>query len=146
MKPVAIFDIDGTIADNNHRLHLITTDQPKAERDKFHIMCAEDKEIVVVTALLHALRRDGWEIWLFTARPEMSRAATEEWLRRVGIEYEVLEMRADSDHRCDVDAKRDMAARHDMSRVRFVVEDRNRCVDMWRGMGLCCLQCAPGDY
>lgn len=146
MKPVAIFDIDGTIADLNHRLHLVTSDRPKAERDKFHVLCIEDAEIFAITSMLHALRKDGWEIWLFTARPEMSRAATMQWLQKAGIEYEVLEMRADDDHRCDVDAKRDMAAKHDMSRVRFVVEDRQRCVDLWRSMGLICLQCDPGDY
>jgi hypothetical protein len=30
--------------------------------------------------------------------------------------------------------------------VNFVLDDRQQVVDMWRGLGLVCLQVAPGDF
>ncbi len=30
--------------------------------------------------------------------------------------------------------------------VQFVMDDRQRVVDMWRSKGLKCLQVAPGDF
>ena len=34
----------------------------------------------------------------------------------------------------------------DKYEVMFVVEDRKRIVDMWRELGITCLQCADGDF
>jgi hypothetical protein len=39
-----------------------------------------------------------------------------------------------------------MLAGIDKRKVLFVVEDRNRVVEMWRKEGLVCLQCAPGEF
>jgi hypothetical protein len=39
-----------------------------------------------------------------------------------------------------------MLAGIDKRKVLFVVEDRNRVVEMWREEGLVCLQCAPGEF
>jgi hypothetical protein len=39
-----------------------------------------------------------------------------------------------------------MLAGIDETKVLFVVEDRNRVVEMWREEGLVCLQCAPGEF
>lgn len=149
MKPVVIFDIDGTIADHHHRLPWIL--DPKVYGDKkqwtkFHELCSADLRIASTTRLLDNLRKTGHEIWLFTGRPNWTRQLTELWLHSHGIEYEALEMRDDDDYRHDVEVKKDMAAKWGIRRVEFVVEDRTRCVEMWREMGLCCLQCAPGDY
>jgi hypothetical protein len=30
--------------------------------------------------------------------------------------------------------------------VQFVLEDLNQAVEMWRSLGLVCLQVAPGDF
>ena len=30
--------------------------------------------------------------------------------------------------------------------VKFVLDDRNRVVEMWRSLGLTCLQVADGDF
>jgi len=43
-------------------------------------------------------------------------------------------------------AKREMLQGIDRKKILFVVEDRSRVVEMWRGEGLVCLQCAPGEF
>lgn len=149
MKPVVVFDIDGTIADHTHRLPWILDPEvygAKKQWTKFHELCGADSRIAVTVRLLNLMRETGHEIWLFTARPNWTRQLTELWLHSQGIQYEVLEMRDDDDYRHDVEVKRDFATKHEMSRVEFVVEDRTRCVEMWRSLGVCCLQCAAGDY
>jgi hypothetical protein len=45
-----------------------------------------------------------------------------------------------------VAVKREMLTGLDKSKILFVVEDRNRVVEMWRSEGLVCLQCAPGEF
>lgn len=57
-------------------------------------------------------------------------------------------MRPDGDHRPDYVIKREIYEREikDKYDVIGVFEDRQRCVDMWRALGLTCFQVAPGDY
>ena len=69
------------------------------------------------------------------------------WLVLYDIPFDNLLMRGNNDHRSDADIKRDLFNQNiKFSDVWFVLEDRNICVDMWRGEGLSCLQVAPGDF
>lgn len=153
MTLVAIFDIDGTIADVTHRLPLILDPKvygAKKQWTKFHEACEHDSKIEPVTKFLTTIANLDYEIWLFTARPEWTRELTAQWLRRHSIPYSRLRMRDDDDYSCDVDVKRHMyhheIATAGEASVQFVVEDRTRVVEMWRSLGLICLQCAPGNY
>jgi hypothetical protein len=67
-------------------------------------------------------------------------------LTKQGVKYHELRLRRDGDRRSDVIVKREMLAGIDKTQVLFVVEDRNRVVQMWRSEGLVCLQCAPGEF
>lgn len=51
-------------------------------------------------------------------------------------------------NRKDVVIKRELFDRYirDNYQVLFVLDDRNQVVDMWRELGLKCLQVAPGDF
>jgi hypothetical protein len=60
------------------------------------------------------------------------------------VKYDELRLRKSGDRRSDVIVKREMLHRIDETKVLFVVEDRNRVVEMWRKEGLVCLQCAVG--
>ncbi len=62
------------------------------------------------------------------------------------VKYHELRLRKSGDRRIDVIVKREMLAGIDETKVLFVVEDRNRVVEMWREEGLVCLQCAPGEF
>jgi len=57
-------------------------------------------------------------------------------------------MRPTGDNRKDAIVKREIFDREirDRYRILFVLDDRNQVVDMWRELGLTCLQVAPGDF
>lgn len=140
MKTV-IFDIDGTIADLDHRLHHIAN-FPK-NYDKFYDECDRDAPIEPVISLMIDMFARGYKVLLVSGRTDRVRGKTEEWLRRHMIPFADLHMRKDGDWRSDVIVKSEildqlLAQGH---KIAFVVDDRTSVVNMWRERGLTCLQC-----
>lgn len=140
--PAVIFDIDGTLA-------------LRGDRDPFawH-QVGEDQPNVAVIELLRLVYADHdnvgtpYGVLLTSGRKEQCRAQTEAWLRENEIYYDHLFMRGDDDNRPDDVFKaevyeREIAPKWD---VRFVVDDRQKVVDMWRSKGLTVFQCAPGNF
>lgn len=62
-------------------------------------------------------------------------------------DYE-LHMRPAGDRRRDSIVKAELFDRHvrDQYRVLVVLDDRKQVVEMWRSLGLTCLQVAEGDF
>ena len=73
---------------------------------------------------------------------------TERWLERYGIDYKYIFMRAAGDSREDSIVKREIYEGRIAPKfnVKYVLDDRNRVVAMWRSLGLTCLQVADGDF
>lgn len=59
-----------------------------------------------------------------------------------------LFMRPAKDHRPDTEIKREIYENHirDKYEVIFCLDDRQSVVDLWRSLGLICLQCSEGDF
>ena len=144
VREIVIFDIDGTLADISAREHYVRR-HPKNWKAFFAGM-ADDKAAASIVRLCNILYDAGVRIILCSGRNEAHRPQTEVWLAREGVKYHEIRLRADGDMRSDVVAKREMLKGIDRSKVLFVVEDRSRVCDMWRGEGLTCLQCAKGDF
>ena len=64
LKPIYIFDLDGTLADVGHRLHYISGN-PKSWRS-FFAACADDAPCKPVISTLQRLRKGGAEIYVKT--------------------------------------------------------------------------------
>lgn len=126
-----IVDLDGTLAVIDHRNPY---DAGRCEEDGLN-------PVVAGIAAAH-------ELVLCSGRMETFRAETERWLAAHGIAYEALFMRADGDLRKDSVVKRELFDKHIRGHwnIRFVLDDRNQVVDMWRSLGLVCLQVAEGDF
>jgi len=147
MKPIdaIIFDIDGTLLDNSHRLHHIK-EKPKdwltyvAELDN-------DTPIPETVELLELLMEQGYAIILSTGRKESEREGTEAVFERYGIEFDELYMRPNGDNRRD-----DILKQENLDKIKLVYkpimvfEDRTRCSEMYRNNGLKCYQIAKGDF
>lgn len=99
-----------------------------------------------------------------SGRDESCRTQTLDWLQhqaglltdaqgfdnvedRVDFGFELF-MREAGDSRKDSVVKLELFDRHvrNIYDVQFVLDDRNQVVDMWRTLGLTCLQVAPGDF
>lgn len=136
-KPAILVDIDGTIAHNNgHR--------------SFYDWQAVggDEPIPEVIEIVHWAYESGVNIVVMSGRDGECESVTREWLdTHLGVPYE-LYMRAEGDQRKDNIVKRELFDAHVRNRfnVQFVLDDRNQVVEMWRSLGLRCLQVAPGDF
>lgn len=70
------------------------------------------------------------------------------WLEANNIGYHELLMRNKDDNRKDSIIKKELFDKHIRGRydVMFVLDDRNQVVEMWRSLGLKCLQVENGDF
>ena len=141
---LAVFDLDGTLADDIHRQHHLDGDEP--DWDCYFGSCAVDPAEPRVCLLAATLYDSpAWhsvEIW--TGRPEKVREATEKWLAANGVRYDALRMRADGDHRKNAEYKGELVERY--GRPDVVFEDRVPAAAWWRRQGITCLQVADHDY
>lgn len=147
MKQLVLFDIDGTLANIEHRRHLVQGDKP--DWGKFFKLMGDDAPNRPVVGLYNALKASGhYDLVIVSARPDDNRMITEQWLVWNGIEFDRLIMRPKGDFRPDTDIKKEILDQllAEGGEIAFVVDDRDCVVDMWRENGITCLQCAPGDF
>ncbi len=150
MKPLYIFDLDGTLALIEHRLPLLESGD-RDRWDRFHAACEHDPPNRPVIATMEALRRSGADIWIFSGRNGSTRETTIVWLcKHTSFTREELEltlhMRAVDDYTEDINLKRlwlERTLQEDRDRLVAVFEDRDRVVAMWRAAGVPCFQVAP---
>jgi len=151
MKSHIVVDIDGTIANIEHRLHYIK--QPIPNWEGFHRQeeILMDKPILDTLNLLRELRYVDdplYDIVLCTGRYESCRDATVQWLGRSGMQWKHLLMRKTGDNRPDTEVKPELLARAGLypAQVLCIFEDRTSVVKKWRELGYTCYQVANGDY
>jgi predicted kinase len=146
MKAI-LFDIDGTLADIEHRIHLLP-DWPK-----FFAQMHDDVGIEPIIDLAQLLAGGmktfplTYKLLIVTARPDTWREVTETWLKKWLIPYDALYMRKEGDYRQDSIVKGDLLQQiiDDGYTPTLVIDDRPEVVEMWRSYGLACLQCASNE-
>lgn len=111
--------------------------------------CEFDHLNAPVVDLVKTYEQLGHHVILMSGREEKARPATERWLATHGIQYHALYMRATGDQRKDSTVKKELFEAHVRGKyfVRFVLDDRDQVVDLWRlELGLPCLQVNYGDF
>ena len=146
MKTI-LFDIDGTLANIEHRRHFL--DQENPDWKSFNAEMGGDTPNVPIVALYKTLWAAGnFALILVTGRNERSREITEQWLTWNAIPFEQMLMRPDNDFRPDHLIKEEIlkSLLGAGTEIEFVVDDRQQVVDMWRRNGITCLQCDVGNF
>ncbi len=146
MMNTVICDIDGTLADCDHRRHHLTGEKKdwKSFNAAMHMDQPKQDIVRVVETFLDA----DMQIVLCSGREAVYRDQTEKWLNEHGIPYHALYMRAEKDYRDDGTIKGELLDQilADGYQPWLVLEDRDRCVRLWRSRGLTCLQVAEGNF
>lgn len=145
-RPCFIVDIDGTIANGKHRLHLI--EQTPKRWDEYFMLCGGDARIDHMWHLVTALAATEAAIVYVSGRSDLCRLLTENWLDAHCFPCDALYMRKQGDHRNDDVLKIEMLAqvRADGYEPIMAFDDRNRVVKAWRDAGIPCAQVAEGDF
>lgn len=132
-RPLAVFDLDGTLSDTRHRLHYVEA-QPK-RWNAFFDQARHDAPLTEGVEL--ALRWSGeCDLAYVTGRPERCRQDTLAWLREQGLPIGALWMRADQDRRPARVAKLQLLRRLARERaVEVVVDDDVRVCQAYESAG-----------
>lgn len=157
VRPLYIFDIDGTLALIEQRLHFLSNLKDKERWNKFYAACVNDLPNKPVLEVLEALHASGTEIWFFSGRSEDVREETINWLHKYTSFSgwclknfpERLTMRLSEDYTEDHILKEQWLhgmLEVDRNRLVGVFDDRKRVVDMWRANGVTCFQVAEGKF
>jgi hypothetical protein len=96
----------------------------------------------------------GHMIVIFSGRSKATKDATKAWLKKFDVPFNVLKMRPtsrDFQFMPDDDLKKKwfndlFPTQGHIDDVVCVFDDRQKVVDMWRDMGLTCMQVAPGNF
>lgn len=146
-----LVDVDGTIADNEHRQHFLRNN-PKQWKE-YDALMKQDTTHDDIIWLVKTLHSAGCKILIVTARqgrPDIVKT-TKWWLDKVaGLEgvYEKIYHRDGNDYRDDGIVKLELLEqiKIDGYHPYMVLDDRNRVVNAWRSVGLRCLQVQEGDF
>lgn len=134
--PTAIIcDIDGTLA------HM----KDRGPYDWSRV--GEDEVDPIIKNLLKILK-EKYVIILVSGRDGCCMDETKQWLEDNSIRYDQLLMRGNGDNSPDIIVKKAIFDVYikDNYNIEFVLDDRNQVVEMWRSLGLKCLQVQDGDF
>ena len=152
-KEAVIIDLDGTLADIEHRRHFMS--QKPKDWKSFYAAIPDDFPNAWCLRLMHHLSSTALsagsralEIIIMSGRPLDYYNETVDWLAKHRVPYDRLIMRNTGDFRKDSIVKQELYEKHvkEKYRVLFCVDDRKQVVDMWREIGLVCLQCEEGNF
>ena len=152
-KPIVIWDIDGTLANIDHRRAWVDGSKGYKDFDKFYDLMVEDPPYIDMVGMCNMQHLNTWTIFFCTGRPESYRQQTEQWLKDHGVLAALkdinLLMRPDKlRYKPDFVIKEQMM--NDLHEagyeIHMVWEDRDQACKMWRSHGLRCVQVAPGNF
>ena len=145
-KQTIIFDVDGTIADVEHRRHFVNGNN---DWDSFRKETVNDTPVQWVCDIAKRFIAQGDEVAFFSARNESEREITEKQISQwIGDGHKGVFLRPNGDYTPDDEFKSALADKFiDMGgKIDLIFDDRQKVVDMWRAKGFTVVQVAEGDF
>lgn len=105
-RNVIIIDIDGVIANNEHRLHhIIKKNQKEKDYPSFFKEMDQDTPNQEIISLIHTLNQTN-DIIIVTGRPDNYKTITEEWLKKYDVPHMALFMRPEKEYKPETELKK----------------------------------------
>lgn len=146
MKKLFVYDIDGTVANTDHRVAHVRT-KPK-NWGAFFAAQEKDEPYEDIIWTVRQYYDAGHNIIFCSGRSEAHRNVTTLWLAKYNIPYHRLYMRPDKDNRKDSIVKVELMKQieKDFGSIFMWFDDRTQVVDALRENGVRVLQVRPGDF
>lgn len=139
MKDTIVFDLDGTLSDGRHRLHLLPRKEDVGKTDAwipFNMAAGTDAPIRDNIQLLRELSEAGYRTIILTGRGDCALDVTLLWLEEHDIPYDYLIMRPQEDCRKDVDFKEEKLREIGLDRILCIFDDLEHVCRHARSLGL----------
>lgn len=136
---IIIIDIDETLALNKKRYELATDSNGKINWDLLYYFdnVISDSPNLPMIDLVKDYKNKGYEIIIFTSRPDWIRNSTEHWLNIHNIPYDFLHMRSQQDHTIkDTVLKKKMYESFINDKVFCAYDDKQEIIDLWVSLGI----------
>jgi hypothetical protein len=130
LADVAVFDVDGVLADVSHRRHFIAG---RRNWPAFFAAAGDDAPLATGIELARAARDRGLQLVYLSGRPERLRSVTLDWCREHGVPDGQLLLRPDRDRSPAAALKLRLLRRLTRTRrIVFFVDDDTQVVDAVR--------------
>jgi predicted secreted acid phosphatase len=160
-----IVDLDGTLANCDHRRHFVDGTHEKQDWRSFY----ESMRTDTINEWCKQIAQKFNPVFV-SGRPEEYRDITIDWLDKNGFYKSIssvtfyengrkpeikkipkewpLFMRKTADYRDDTVIKEEIYREHiePYYNILFAIDDRSKIAALWRRLGIVCLHCAEGDF
>lgn len=137
-KGVVIVDLDGTLADGKHRLHLLPTKDLHLTESwsEFNRAAVDDRPIESTIMVVNGLWVSGFGVVVLTGRSDEVQRETAVWLDFYGVKYDCLIMRRHDDNRKDTIIKEDVLRAIGLDRIVCAFDDSPTVIPFMRSLGI----------
>lgn len=146
-KPIVVCDLDGTLSDGSHRLHLLPTENLHLTESwrEFNRAAAGDSPIKSTIAVINGLWVSGFAIVILTGRSDEVRYETCKWLNENGVKFDEIIMRRQEDNRKDTVIKEEALRAIGLDNIVCAFDDSPNVVKHFRSLGITTYQVTEYD-
>lgn len=146
-KGIAIVDLDGTLSDGTHRLHLLPTKDLHLTESwsVFNGAAIGDKPIQNTIDVVNTLWEAGMGVIILTGRSDEVETDTLIWLDRYKVKFDYLIMRRAEDNRKDTVIKEEVLRAIGLEHIKCAFDDSPSVVKHFRSLGITTYQVTEYD-
>lgn len=133
LPPVVIFDIDGTLLNEEHR----TQYRDSKDWATYFSLCGQDTPFQHIIDLTHDYKKNGYEVWIMSGRPVSCEKDTLESFEKHNVYFDHIKLRGEGNFIPDYVIKPAWARKHvGLERIEVVYDDQPKVIEAFRKKGL----------
>lgn len=144
---VVIVDLDGTLSDGTHRLHLLPTKDLHLTESwsEFNRAARHDEPIQDTIDIVNMLWKAGMGVVILTGRSDEVETETILWLDRHKVKYDWMIMRRAEDNRKDTVIKEEVLRAIGLQHITCAFDDSPNVIKHFRSLGITTYQVTEYD-